>query len=260
MNAGAARGLLRLTAATLFSGRRLWAAVLLLGSPPLLAVLMSLFAKRTEGLEIFQTVTFQFTLWASLDLLAVVFGLGLTSGEIEEGTAGYLYLGALPRGTVVLLQAISAATLLTLCLAASLLLTALASGLPPRWEAGVLACTLAGAAGLLVILSWSMTCGLAFRSPGSALAGALVPVFFWELLVTWWPMKFAAWTVTNNLRALLLPLLFDGKRGPLYRYVRNYRLPDYGEAALYLSLLAGLFLAAAMFAAGRRSIEGKESR
>ncbi len=260
MRLRAAIGLARLTGRTLLSGRRLWAALFLLGLPPLLAALLAAFGKNAEPGEVFRGVVFQLTLWAVIDLLAVVFGLALTSGEIEEGTAGYLYLGAVPRAAAVLVQALVAVLILSGLLMLSLALTALASGLPPGSLRHVLSCTLVGAAGLLVVLAWTMTCGLAFRSPGAALAGALFPVFFWELLVTWWPMKFAAWTVTNNLRALLLPLIFDGKRGPLYRYVRNFKLPAYDEAALYLSVLAAVFLAAAMIAAEHRSIEGREAR
>ena len=48
--------------------------------------------------------------------------------------------------------------------------------------------------------------------------------------------------------------------GGLYRYVRNFHLPDYGEAAMFLSILAGIFLITAMVAAMNRSIEGKEAR
>jgi hypothetical protein len=59
---------------------------------------------------------------------------------------------------------------------------------------------------------------------------------------------------------MLLPLVFDGRRGPLYRYVVNFHLPDYGEASMFLSILAGFFLMTAMIAAMNRSIEGKEAR
>jgi hypothetical protein len=93
-----------------------------------------------------------------------------------------------------------------------------------------------------------------------AMAAAILPVFFWELMVTWWRIKFAAWTVTNNLRALFRPLVLDGQSGFLYRYVRNFELHEYGEAALFLSILTGLFLAAAMAAIMNRSIEGREAR
>jgi hypothetical protein len=253
-------GLAALSARTLLAGRRGWAAALLLGLPPLLAALTAAFGKGAAPEAVFQGVVFHFSLWASIDLLAVVFGISLGSGPIEEGTAGYLYLGLLPRWAVVLVQALTATAGLTGLLLLSLLATAAASGDVARLWPDALSCTLVGGAGLLVILAWSMTCGLAFARPGSALAAAALPVFFWELLVTWWPMKFAAWTVTNNLRALLLPLIFGNKRGPLFRYVRNFRLPGYEEAALYLSVLAGLFLAAAMTAAMNRSIEGKESK
>ena len=91
-------------------------------------------------------------------------------------------------------------------------------------------------------------------------AQPLIPTFFWEILMTSWPIKFASYTLTNNLRGMLLPMIFDGRRGPLYKYVRNFHLPDYREASMFLSILAGLFLVTAMVAAMNRSIEGKEAR
>jgi len=78
--------------------------------------------------------------------------------------------------------------------------------------------------------------------------------------MTSWPIKFAEFTLTNNLRGMLLPMVFDGRPGPLYKYVRNFHLPTYGEASMFLSILMGLFLVTAMIAAMNRSIEGKEAR
>ncbi|MFN3484091.1 MAG: hypothetical protein ACK44W_01190, partial [Planctomycetota bacterium] len=145
-----------------------------------------------------------------------------------------------------------------------LLLTALgarAAGGPfPTFARDVGVCTLTGMAGLIIALGYAMACGFAFRHPRAAMMAAVGPIFFWELLVTWWPMKFAAYTVTNNVRALLKTLLFEGRPGRIFKYVRNFELPEYSEAALFVSALAGLALAAAMVAAMNRSIEGREAR
>jgi hypothetical protein len=263
----AALGLVGLTLRNLAAGKRARAGAFLLLLPPLLALLMSLSrtGREVEALRVYQGVVFQFSLWFMIYLLALVFGLALSSGEIEDGTAGYLYLGALPRWLVVLLQATATVAALSLLLMASLGLTALAAGIGrggiPRFWHYVGLCTLAGSAALTVAVSYTMTCGFVFRTPLGALAAAVIPVFFWELMVTLLPIRFAAWTVTNNVRALLLPMLFEGRRvQPLYNYVQNWRLPDYGEAATYLSVLSGLFLCTAMVAAMNRSIEGKEAR
>jgi hypothetical protein len=197
-------------------------------------------------------------------LLSLIYGIALTIGEIEDGTAGYLYLGAVPKWLIVLIQTGVTWIALTAAIFVNVALTGLAAGLAEGglthlWR-DVFGCTLVGAAGLLVSLGFYVTCGLVFRNPVTALAASLAPTFFWEILVTQWPIKFASYTVTNNLRGMLLPLVFDGRRGPLYRYVVNFHLPDYGEASMFLSILAGFFLMTAMVAAMNRSIEGKEAR
>src|SRR5205814_5159084 len=101
----AAAGLARLTLRNLAAGKRSFAAAFLLLLPPLLALLIAGLGKNTDGARVFQGIVFQFSLWFMVYLLALVFGIALTSGEIEDGTAGYLYLGALPKWMVVLIQA-----------------------------------------------------------------------------------------------------------------------------------------------------------
>jgi hypothetical protein len=261
----AAAGLARLTLRNLAAGKRSYAAAFLLLVPPLLALLIAGLGKGVDGARVFQGIVFQFTLWFMVYLLALVFGIALSSGEIEDGTAGYLYLAAVPKWLVVLVQAGVTSLALTVMLFASLLLTALAAGLghgglPRPWH-DVAVCTMVGGTAITIGLAYTMTCGLVFRSPLGALAAAVIPVFFWELMVTLLPIRFAAYTVTNNVRALLLSQLFNGRRvQPFFNYVQNWQLPDYGRAALFLSVLAGLFLSTAMVAAMNRSIEGKEAR
>jgi ABC-type transport system involved in multi-copper enzyme maturation permease subunit len=254
-----------LTLRNLAAGKRVWAAGILLLLPPLLALLIVGAGHDAESVKVFQGVVFQFSLWFMIYLLALIFGIALSSGEIEDGTVGYLYLSALPKWLIVLVQVGVAAIALTALLFASLLLTALAASLGkgglPRLGHDVGVCTMIGGTGLTIALSYYMTCGLTLRSPLGALAAAVIPTFFWELLVTLFPIRFAAYTVTNNLRALLLSHLFEGRRvQPHYKYVVNFKLPEYGEATMFLSILAGLFLVTAMVAAMNRSIEGKEAR
>lgn len=264
MKTTAAWGFVELTARNLVGGKRMWAAAVLILVPPVFAGIAAVAGKHVEPLNLFHGFIFEFSLWFVVYLLSLIYGISLTMGEIEDGTAGYLYLSAVPKWRIVLIQ-IGVTTLgLTLALFVNLALTGLAASLgkgsiPHLWR-DVFCCTLVGGAGILVSLGYYVTCGLLFRTPTAALAGALIPTFFWEIMVTTWPMKFAAYTVTNNLRGMLLPLIFDGRRGPLYRYVRNFHLPDYGEAAMFLSILAGIFLITAMVAAMNRSIEGKEAR
>lgn len=260
----AAWGFVGLTLRSLVGGKRAWAAALLVLLPPVVAGLAALFGRKVEPVNLFHGFIFEFSLWFVIYLLSLIYGIALTMGEIEDGTAGYLYLSAVPKWLIVLIQMGVTTVALTGALFVNLALTGLAASLgtgeiPHLWR-DVFACTLVGGAGILVALGYYVTCGLIFRSPTTALAGALVPTFFWEILMTSWPIKFAGYTITNNLRGMLLPMVFDGRRGPLYRYVRNFHLPDYQEASMFLSILAGLFLVTAMIAAMNRSIEGKEAR
>ena len=260
----AAWGYVGLTLRSLVGGKRAWAAGCLVLLPPVFAGIAALTGRHVESVALFHGFVFEFSLWFVIFLLSLIYGIALTMGEIEDGTAGYLYLSAVPKWLIVLIQMGVTAAALTGMLFVNLALTGLASSLgkgpiPALWR-DVLSCTLVGGAGILVSLGYYVTCGLVFRTPTAALAGALIPTFFWEILVTNWPIKFAGFTLTNNLRGLLLALVFEGRRGPLYRYVRNFHLPDYGEASMFLSILAGLFLVTAMVAAMNRSIEGKEAR
>lgn len=259
----AAAALAALTLRNLAAGRRGWAALPLLALGPALATLGALFGKSGPE-DVLRQVAFHFSDWIAINLLGLVVGLALTSGEVEDGTAGYLYLAALPKWLVVLVQIGVAWAALSLLLLASLLLTALAAGfgggLSARLFVDAARAGLAGAAGILVILSWTAACGLMFKTSVGALSAAALPLFFWEFLVTHMPIRFAAWTVTNNVRGLLLPLIFDGKGGRTYRYVKNFSIPDYDHAAMFLSAAAGILLLVAMTAAMNRSIEGKEAR
>jgi ABC-type transport system involved in multi-copper enzyme maturation permease subunit len=252
-----------ITLRSLAAGKRAPAAAFLLLLPVLLAFVAAL-GKKAEAAQVFQFVLFHYSLGFMIYLLAIVYGISLSSGEIEDGTVGYLYLSKLPRWMIVGIQVSVTTLALTGLVFLSLVLTGLAASLAtgeiPRLWRDVTACTLVGGTGILVALPFYMLCGLTFRTPIGAVASALVPTLFWEMMVTGWPIKFAAYTVTNNLRGLLLTLVFEGRPGPLYRYVKNFRIPEYGEASMYLSLLAGLFLVAAMMAATNRSVEGKEAR
>lgn len=260
----AALGIAGLTLRGLIGGRRATAAAILVLAPPFFALLSSMFGKHVDPVKLFHGFMFYFSLWFVIYLLSLIYGIALSIGEIEDGTAGYLYLSAIPKWMIVLIQMAVATAALTAGLFVNLLLTGLAASygheLVPNLMRDVFSCTLVGGVGIAVSLGYYVTCGLAFRTPTGALAAALLPTFFWEILVTSWPMKFAEYTLTNNLRGMLLPMVFNNSRGPLYRYVVNFHLPGYGEASMFLSILMGLFLITAMIAAMNRSIEGKEAR
>jgi len=255
-------GFARLTLRDLFAGKRAVAAAALGLLPPLVTALAAGLFPQADGTLLFHGIAFHFSLQTMIFLLSLIFGIAVTSGQIEEGTVGYLYLGALPRWAIVLIQVLVGTAALTALAGLSLLLTGLAAGLAGKgapddlWrDAGGM--TVVAGVGTLASLGFYAACGMAFRRP---LAVAIIATFFWEMMITHLPVRFASWTLTNNLRALMLHLVFDGERRHWFRYARNYGIPEYGEAALFLAAVAGVFLAAAMVAASARSIEGKESR
>jgi hypothetical protein len=49
-------------------------------------------------------------------------------------------------------------------------------------------------------------------------------------------------------------------KGRAFRYVKNFSIPGYEQAAMFLSTAAGVLLLVAMTAAMNRSIQGKEAR
>lgn len=261
----AAWGFTTLTARTLFSGKRAWAALLLAALPCVVTALVVLArGERANGTVLFEGTVFRYTLWIMLYLQALIFGIALTSGEIEEGTAGYVYLGALPKWAITLIRIGVAGAALTALACASLILTALpctaTTRAPLESPARMIAsATLLAGMSLVVALAFYSACGLTFRRP---LVVSLAVTFIGEIVMPWLPVKFAAWTLSNTLRALMLPLLFGGEKGRWYHVDDSplYILEDYGQAAVYLSTLAGVFLVAAMVASMNRSIAGRETR
>ena len=257
----AALEFIRLSARGLFAGRRGAVACFLLLIPPLVALVVALVKPDVTGERLFRIITFLYSLRFMIFLLSMIFGMAITTGEIEEGTAGYLYLGALPRWAIVLLHILTTTAVLTLLCGISLLLTALASGMAdggmPHLARDTFMTTILAGTATLVTLGFYVTCGLVFKRP---LAVAVTATFLWELLMSIMPVAFAAFTVTNNIRALMLNLVFEGDPGRYFHYIKNFELPDYGQATMFLSPLAAAFMATAMIAAMNRSIEGREAR
>ncbi|RPH36053.1 MAG: hypothetical protein EHM91_16485, partial [Planctomycetota bacterium] len=154
----AVMGFAGLTLRSLVGGKRAWAAALLVLAPPLFVALAALFGKNVQPLPLFHGFVFYFSLWFVVYLLALIYGIALSIGEIEDGTAGYLYLSAVPKWMIVLIQMTVTTAALTAALFVNILLTGLAAGLrhgllPNLWR-DVFACTLVGGAGILVALGY----------------------------------------------------------------------------------------------------------
>ena len=122
----AAIGFVGLTLRSLTGGKRAWAAAFLVLLPPFFAGLAALFGKHVEPINLFHGFIFEFSLWFVIYLLSLIYGIALTMGEIEDGTAGYLYLSAVPKWLIVLIQMGVTTLTLTGMLFVNLALTGLA--------------------------------------------------------------------------------------------------------------------------------------
>jgi len=127
MKKTASWGFVELTARNLAGGKRLWAAAFLILVPPLFAGIAAVAGKHVEPVNLFHGFLFEFSLWFVVYLLSLIYGIALTMGEIEDGTAGYLYLSAVPKWRIVLIQI----GVTTLALTAALGWEALGVGFDP---------------------------------------------------------------------------------------------------------------------------------
>lgn len=254
----------RLALGSFFSGKRAWMSVILVWLPPVMAVVIGMTARRDFDAEwLMNAVSLRLVLGIYLLLLALTHGLSISSTDMEEGTSAYLYTGVLPRWAVLFCRftitwiLLSVITLLSLCLTGvAAAVTRGAEDLLFLQELG-LRYAIPATLGLACHLAFFVFCGFAFRRPAAV---ALIVSILWEVVVTYMmPMKFAAYTITNNLYGIAVPVSLGGERGRWFRHVRNYDLPEYGEAVLFLCGWLAVLLVASMIALRHRSLAGRES-
>jgi hypothetical protein len=239
----------------IFTGRRIVAAVIVLAMGPALTFVICSTAKVT-GEEVYHGVMIEFVSWVSAMLLSLVYAIALTSSELEDGTAQYVLLAALPKWAVILVQtlvtAVGLAFMASLSIGVSWVVAGMSgsgASLDPEllWKY-----PFATTAAILAYLSVFTFWGYAFRR-GYAVSIAVAVI--WEAMVVRMPMKFAAFTITNNVRALILSLTLEGDPGAYFQYTRGiYDFPTYGQGALFLSAAVGLSLTGAMVAVMNRSL------
>jgi ABC-type transport system involved in multi-copper enzyme maturation permease subunit len=247
-----------------FSGKRGWGSALFIWLPPLLALVIGLTARHDFDAEwLMNTISLRMVLGLYLLLLALMQGLSISSTDIEEGTSAYLYSGLLPRWGVLFTRFLVTWGLLSLLTLVSLCLVGVISAVTRGAEDFLylqelaLRYSLPASIGLACHLAFFIFCGFAFRRPATV---ALILSILWEVVVSFMmPIKFAAYTVTNNLYAISLTVILGGEKGRWFRHVRNYELLEYGDAILFLMVLLALFLLGGMVALERRPLMGRES-
>lgn len=252
----------------LFTGRRQIAAAVLLALPVLIALVVSMvgggaFENPERAERVFHMLMCRYVLYLMIMLVCLIFALSFSSGDIEDGTAGYLFLTAMPRWLIALIHVVVSAVVLSVLVSASILAARAA------WRLGAgnaftaddlrlcFRYSVVAAFGVGAYLSFFTFCGYAFRRPVAWSIGAVI---LWEFVLTHMPVKIAVFTVTNNLRALVIHGILEGKGTYLIKYARNhYAFPDYTQAALTLSIVVAVWLAAAMVAVMNRNIEGRQA-
>jgi len=261
MNPTAVAALVSFTAHRVFTGKRFLALGLLLMIPPCLAGALAMAARVVPGVPFFDGITFALSLYLVLILSAMIYGIGLTSSEIEDGTVGYVFLAACPRWLVALVHVVVTGALLTVLTTASIAATYGLSSISPAGlgEHGpsvIAADALIAWIGLTTYLAWFVLCGYAFKHN---VAASIASVVVWEWIVPMIPNRLGAFTVIVNLRVIWLHLVQSGDPGRWFRAQVGYDLPTYGDASMFLSVALALFLALGMVAAMNRSIAGREA-
>jgi hypothetical protein len=253
--AKALAGLALFTLRRIFAGRRWSAGAVILACSPLLALVVSL-RSRDAPVEVFDSIMIGIATYLPPLLLSLIYGIALTTSEIEDGTAGYVLLAALPRGVVALVEVLVTAAGLAALSAVSVAATyavvrAAGAGPAPSVARAAWYAALAGAA-ILPLLASFVFCGFAFRR-GIAVSVALAVL--WEVVIVPMPVRFAPYTVTNSVRALVLHVVLGGADpGQHLAYNGNWDFPSPGAAAVFLAAVTAAAAALAALAASRRSL------
>ncbi len=260
MNVSAAWALVAFTVRRVFAGRRTAALVSLQCAAPALAAVIAILHANGVGREPpFDEIVFHLSLHVTLILTALIYGIALTSSEMEDGTSVYLLLSASPRWLLPVVHVLATSSVLTVVATASIALTygiCMLAGSPGLHPGAIAANALVVWTACTAYLSFIVFCGGAFKHNVSLSIGA---VLLWEFIVPILPFKLVAYTVTVNSRVLWMHLAQEGERARWFRNIVGFDLPTYGGAATFVSVVIAVFLTLAMVAAMNRSHAGREN-
>jgi hypothetical protein len=262
MTALAIAGLAGFTLRRIAAGKRIYAALVVLALGPLVALLVSLRSHEAPT-DLFGEIGILLGTYLAPLLLALIYGISITTSEIEDGTAGYVLLAALRREVVALVQILVTAAGVAALAAASVLVTwatirRLAHEGPPPAPALAVDLALAAALACLPYLAIVAFCGYAFRR---GIAASVVFAVICEVMVVPLPVKFTLYTITTNVRAVIVATALHGEAGDRFEYADawTWPWPAPGAALGYLALITSIALALAMAAAARRRLARGEA-
>ncbi len=233
-------------------GWRLWAG---LGTITVVVALEAVLiggTRHRSPVDLYVVINGLLVLNTILPFLTLVSSLGLTSGEIEDGTFGYLLTRPCPRIALLVGRVLAGTTVTGLALAAlftsGVLAVGLAAGntasakptLALGWHlAGV------GAIGGLAFTSLYSAIALYCRRPVVALVVGVSHALVWEGIVATLPGSIGRYTLTQNVRALFFehPEIGGWAERVLFRDVEL--VPPATDALAFLLLASGVFIAVA---------------
>jgi ABC-type transport system involved in multi-copper enzyme maturation permease subunit len=185
--------------------------------------------------------------------------LAVTSRELEDGSALYLYSGILPRWAIYLARYFTVVVFLTAV--ASLSVIGLWIFLQPMGlSLGVREVAMYCAVSALGIGTYSalyMACGAWFKH---SMAAALVLTVLWEVVLFLAPTQLWPYTITSSLRGVIIAEIYDNKPpGWLFAFVREYKklgieILTTSEACLFLGILISGLLLVGAWAMSRRHL------
>lgn len=181
--------------------KRLATAICMILLPALAALIWRAISRegRYDSAEVYNTLAAYFVFGFSLNILAVIYGTGTLSSEIEGRTIVYLLTRPLPRWRLLLMKLVGAWLGITVTVMTSILLLALAaySG-KPEW-ARVMADLRVLPVGALAYSCLFLLFATLLPRP---LIWALLYGFGWENIAAFFPGGFARLSILSYLRTL----------------------------------------------------------
>jgi ABC-2 type transport system permease protein len=244
--------------------RRLLVAVLLILLPAALGLASRLLTPTAEFVpaDVYDSLEFLFVFTFTLCILAVIYGTGVVSQEIEQRTIVYLLTRPHPRWRILLSKFLVALLVIGMVTTLSTVFLALAVFGPAHFgEAGI-------GSDLKALWMGTLTYGSLFLLLGAALPRpllyALLFVFGWETWVPQLPGQFARVSIMTYLKVLssreIIPDKQNGFGGNLllaFAQSPKIEIPV-REAWITLSVVAAVALIASLIVFSTREYAPRE--
>jgi hypothetical protein len=200
-----------------------------------------------------------FNLYIVLIAATLFNSLAVTSQELEDGSAPYLYVGVLPRWLILLNRFVILIFLMSVASAVSMsivyvVLRPMGLSLDLSDLFTYIGISAAGAATYAALY---MACGAWFRH---SMAASITLTVIWEVIVFMAPTQLWPYTITCCLRSMVKTLVYEG-RPPSWllkvsdiNKARGIEMLPPAQALTFLLILSGVLLMIGMWAISRRQL------